>query len=150
MSDSSNTSLWGTFVDAPDSTQGTVGGSLALFGVVVGLVGVGLFAFEQTVLQTDFTVRGLAAVLGALGLILFSYGIALLRSGGRIQLLVSTLGATVSFVSIQFFWTVYPSHFNVTTAPDYALEVSLLYAAGIVVIVTGWLLSGVLGRFVES
>lgn len=108
----------------------------ALFfgGLALGIVGLAVFAVEQSMSGQVFALREVAFSLGALGLPVLLVGVSVLLPVDRRATVVAAAGLVVTLASVGYFTTVYPHRWNVGPGSK-TLQGVLFYAAGLSVVV---------------
>ncbi|WP_435194580.1 DUF7139 domain-containing protein [Natronomonas sp. EA1] len=112
-----------------------LGFGLFFGGFALGILGLVLFAVEQTLTPGDlFWVREIAYSVGALGLPTLLVGVTVLLPVDRRASYAAAVGLVVCLAAIAFFVSVYPSQWNVQGS-DFSLQGVVIYAVGLVTVI---------------
>lgn len=109
-------------------------------GTVLGILGLVMLAASVTPEPRSaeaFSRRGIAAVLGGVGLPLLMVGVVYRLPVNRKVDKVALLGGAVCFVGVAAFYTFYPANWNVAAdsdAADHSVLVSGVYGVGLLII----------------
>ena len=126
--------LYTKYVTEPESKKDVYGYTLLIVGYILAIGGMVLYFVGPTGAEvsesTLFTVRQLAAVPAATGLLLSLLGIVLLMPVTRLSLVVAVLGALLGLAAVVLFVQYYPYNWHQGT-PSYSDLIIGLYTAGV-------------------
>lgn len=131
---------------APSRRQQLAGAVLFLFGAtsLVGAIGLATTNIGTGMGLTGYGAREVAGVIAGLGLPAVILGVFAVLPSSRRTKLVALLGTQIALLGVASFPVLYPSTW-LSSAPMYALGVSLLYVCG--VLTTFWGLFAALAAF---
>ena len=115
-----------------------LGFALFIGGIALGIVGLLLFGVERAVASDGplWALRELAFVVGALGLPILLLGVTVLLPVDRRASYAAGVGAAITLAAAAFFVSVYPSQWNVTAGQDFSFQGVVVYAVGLVTVVS--------------
>ncbi|PSP59464.1 permease [Halobacteriales archaeon QH_7_66_36] len=115
-----------------------LGFTLFIGGIALGIVGLLLFGVERAVASDGplWALRELAFVVGALGLPILLLGVTVLLPVDRRASYAAGVGAAITLAAAAFFVSVYPSQWNVTAGRDFSFQGVVVYAVGLVTVVS--------------
>jgi phosphoglycerol transferase MdoB-like AlkP superfamily enzyme len=110
------------------------GAGLTASGLVLALVGWGLFVWSEGVAhgtETFWTLREVSVAVAGVGVPIFLLGVVVLLVGNDRITAAALLGVALCFLTVVLFVVFYPDQWNVPGSPDYVLEGVTLYAVGV-------------------
>lgn len=127
--------LYHRYLGEPDRSQDVyVGFALFFSGIALGVIGLVVFLWSNTVSPTDagfWQLREIAIAFTTLGLPAFLLGIVVLLPVSSRMVSTASAGVALCVVALGVFVGAYPHQWNVVGTTDYSVYGIVLYSAGL-------------------